>query len=194
MGPAPYKVLRNQISPDQPDEKTFPELVEVLTKHYNPQQSETLQRYKFKQRIRKPGETVATLVAELRSIAEFCNFGASLEDTLRDQIMCGINEDGIQQKLFAEKTLTYQRALEIFRGLGTAAKSVKELKIGRRDLDGVVVKQEVNKVSHKKRKSKSPTATITCYRCGILQHSAKEAGYMPPVQAEGTLEESVPPW
>ena len=136
MGPAPYKLQRNLISPDKPDEKTFAELVEVLTKHYNLQPSETLQRYKFKQRIRKPGETVATFVAELRSIAEFCNFGASLEDMLHDQIVCGINEDGIQQKLFAEKTLTYQRALELSRGLETAAKSVKELKIGRRDLDG----------------------------------------------------------
>ena len=72
--------------------------------------------------MRKPGETVATFVAELRSIAEFCNFGASLEDILRDQIVCGIS---IQQKLFAEKALTYHRALELSRGLETAAKSVK---------------------------------------------------------------------
>ena len=110
--------------------------------------------------------------------------------------MCGINEDGIQQKLFAEKALTYQRALELSRGLETAAKSVKELKIGRRDLDGVVVKQEVNKVSHEKRKSKPPTDTITCYlwdpwsSCNTVQ---VQGGYMPPVQEEGTLEESVPP-
>ena len=41
VGPAPYKLLR------KPDEKTFAELVKVPTKHYNPQQSETLQRYKF---------------------------------------------------------------------------------------------------------------------------------------------------
>ena len=37
-------------------------------------------------------------MAELRYVAEFCNFGASLEDMLRDQIVYGINEDGIQQK------------------------------------------------------------------------------------------------
>ena len=82
---------------------------------------------------------VASFVTELRSIAEFCDFCTSLEDMLHNQIMCGINDDGIQQKLFAEKTLTYQRALELSQGLETAAKNIKELKIGRRELEGVVV-------------------------------------------------------
>ena len=148
VGPAPYKLLRNL----------------------------TL-RYKFKQRITKSGETVAAFVTELGSIAEFCNFDTSIEDLLHDEIMCGINDDGIQQKLFAEKTLTYQRALEPSQGLETAAKNVKELKIGRRELEGVVVKQEVNKVSHEKRKSKPPTVTITCYRCGTLGHLATQCKF-----------------
>ena len=139
-------------------------------KHYNSLPSETLQRYRFKQRIRKPGETVAAFVAEL------CNLGVSLEDMLHDQIVCGINDDGIQQKLFVEKTLTYERVLELFRGLEMAAKNVKELKTGRQEVEGVVVKQEVNKVSCEK-KSKHPTSTVTCYRCGNPGHLETQCKY-----------------
>ena len=114
-------------------------------------------------------------MTEVRS--KFCNFCTSLEDMLHNQIMCGINDHGIQQKLFAEKTLTYQRALKLSRSLETAAKNVKELKIGRRELEGVVVKQEVNKVSHEKRKSKPPTVTIMCYRCGTPGHLATQCKF-----------------
>ena len=34
-------------------------------------------------------------MAELRPLAESCNFGASLETVLRDQIVCGINNSAI---------------------------------------------------------------------------------------------------
>ena len=101
---------------------------------------------------------------------------------------------GIQQKLFAEKTLTYQRDLELSWGLETAAMSVKKLKIGMRDLDGVVVKQKVSKVSHEKRKSNLPLLLSTVWdpwsSCNTVQ---VQGGYMPPVQEEGTLGESVLP-
>ena len=164
VGPASYKLLRNLISPARPDEKTFEELVEVLQNHYSPKPSETLQRYRFKQRSRKPGETVAAFVADLRSIAEYCNFGASLEESLRDQIVCGINDSSIQQKLFAEKNLTYKRALELSRGLEAAAKNVKELKTGKPEEEVTVKKEEVHKISRQKKK---PPAAATIHATDV---------------------------
>ena len=56
---------------------------------------------------------MATFVAELRSLAEFCNFGTSLEEMLRDRIVCGINNSKIQRRLPAENTLTIGKALEL---------------------------------------------------------------------------------
>lgn len=65
-------------------------------------------------------ESVANYVAELRSLADYCNFGESLEAMLRDRLMCGINDAGIQTRLLAEAKLTYKRALEIAKGQETA--------------------------------------------------------------------------
>ena len=83
--------MRNLVSPDKPGDKSYDELVAALKKHFNPTPSEMVQRSKFHSRVRRPGETIAAFVADLRSLAEFCNFGSSLDDMLRDRIVCGVN-------------------------------------------------------------------------------------------------------
>ncbi len=99
----------------------------ILTDHFNPTPSETVQRFKFHSRFRKPTESVAEFVSELRSLAKFCNFGTSLNEMLRDRLVCGIQNSHIQKRLLGEKTLTFARALELSQGLETASKNVKEL-------------------------------------------------------------------
>ena len=150
VGPATYKLLRSLVSPKKPGEKSYDELVQVLTAHYNPTPSETVQRFKFHSRFRKQGESVATFVAELRSLAEFCNFKNTLEDMLRDRIVCGINNGAIQKRLLAESTLTYQKALELAQGLEAAAKNLRELQAPgtKKDEDSPIASntQEVHKV------------------------------------------------
>ena len=85
VGPTTCTLLRNLVFPTRPGEKTFDELVSVLKEHFNPTPSETVQRSRFHCRVRRQGESVADFVAELRSLAEFCNFGATLNDMLRDR-------------------------------------------------------------------------------------------------------------
>ena len=114
------------MSPAKPGEKSYDELVKILKEHFNPTPSETVQRSRFHGRFRKSGETVATFVSELRSLAEFCNFGASLDDMLRDRLICDINSK-IQQKLLAEKKLTLTTAIEMAQGMETAQRMPKRL-------------------------------------------------------------------
>ena len=99
--------MRNLVSPAKPGEKSYDELVKTLKDHFNPTPSEMVQCSRFHSHFRKPGETVDTFVSELRSLTEFCNFGTSLDDMLRDRLICGINNSKIQQKLLAEKKLTH---------------------------------------------------------------------------------------
>jgi len=73
IGPPAYKLLCNLVSPAKPGDKSYEELVHVMTEHHNPTPSEIVQRYKFHSRFRQQGESVAMFVAELRSVAEFCN-------------------------------------------------------------------------------------------------------------------------
>ena len=126
-GPSPYKLLRNLLAPVRPADKTFEELTAMLAEHYNPRPSEVMQRFRFNSRSRKTGESVSAYVAELRRIAEFCNFGTTLEKVIRDRLVCGIGDEGIQRKLLAEQDLTYARALAIALGAEAAARDLREM-------------------------------------------------------------------
>ena len=101
-----YKILRNLLTHDKPTDKTLAQLVSVLSQHFKPKPSEIMDRFKFHSHTRKPGESVATYMAKLRSLTEFCNFGASLEEMIRDRLVCGINDSSLQKRLLAEPDLT----------------------------------------------------------------------------------------
>lgn len=96
VGAKTYALLRNLIAPDAPGDKTFAQLTEVLEKHFQPRQSEIVQRYKFNIRTRGPGETLNSFVAELRKLAQGCNFGDQLDNMLRDRFVVGVNDKQIQ--------------------------------------------------------------------------------------------------
>ena len=175
MGPAPYKLLRSLIAPTKPTDKTFEELVAVLTEHYSPQPPEVMQRFRFNSRSRKEGESVAAYVAELRRLAEFCNFETTLDKMLRDRLVWGIKGDSIQKKLFQEKDLTFQRALAIAQGSEAADRNLREMKAPQQELNsnskGVTVKLcTVHKVS--RRNSNTKDMGVTCHRCGTTSHLA----------------------
>ena len=180
VGPTTYALLQNLVAPAKPGDKTFVELVAALKEHFKPTPSETVQRSKFHTRVRKPGESVADLVAELRSLAEFCNFGTSLNDILRDRIVGGINSSKIQQRLLAEKDLTLEKAVNLSQGMETATKYVQEL--AQTGSEAVAIKSEVNQVTpyHRSQKEGQQTRkfTGTCFCCGKLGHRREDCRHM----------------
>ena len=117
-----HKSLRNLVSPEKPGEKTYDVLVAALTK---PAPSEIVEWFKFHSRSCKPGESVEIFIVELRSLAEFYNFGDTLEVTLRNHIT---NDDAIQKGLLSEPGLDYTKAVVTATNMETAAQSVKQLR------------------------------------------------------------------
>lgn len=87
-----------------------------------------MQRFRFNSRSRKPGESVAAYVAELRRLAEHCNYGDTLDKMLRDRFVWGIQDDKVQEKLLRTPDLTFAQALSIAHSAKTAHKNLKEMK------------------------------------------------------------------
>ena len=113
------------MSPAKLGDTPYNDLVDAMKQHVDPTPSVTVQRFKFNSCVHLAEETVSTYVSELRSIAEHCNFGKSLDDMLRDHLICGINEELTQHCLLAESKLTLKRALKITQSLETAVQMVK---------------------------------------------------------------------
>ena len=128
IGQSTYRILRNLVSPKKPEEETLVNLAKIMQSHFKPAPSEIVEHCKFHTRLRRPGESIATFVTELRSLSEFCNFGETFEDMIRDSLICGINDDAMQKHMLAEPKFTYKRAVELAQSLQWADKNVKELK------------------------------------------------------------------
>ena len=87
----------------------------------------TVQRYKFISRVRQPEESVAKFVATLRHLAIHCGYGDSLNDMLRDRLICGINDARIQRRLLAETKVDFKRAMKIAQAMETADRDATHL-------------------------------------------------------------------
>ena len=92
------------------------DMVAVMMQHHSPPSSEIVQQYRFHTKFRREGEAVAMYLSELRALAQWCKFGDTLDDTLRDYLVCRVNEETIQRCLLAESGLTLKKALENPRG------------------------------------------------------------------------------
>ena len=112
IGARTYDLLKSLLQPKSPqeDDVTLKSMTDKLRDHFSPKPSPITQRYKFHTRVRKPDETVAMYVAELRAIREHCDFGESVNEMIRDWLVCGINNTRIQRRLLQEADLTYEAA------------------------------------------------------------------------------------
>ena len=84
-----------------------------LKNHYDPRPSEIMQQFHFILRVHESGESVANYPAELRALAQYCNFGGTLEDMLRDRLVVGINDLVFQRCLLVEAQRTLKKATEV---------------------------------------------------------------------------------
>ena len=69
-----YKLMCDLLAPAKPKEKSYQELVKLIQDHLAPKPSEIVQRFKFNNRFRNEGESVADFVAALRNLAEHCEY------------------------------------------------------------------------------------------------------------------------
>ena len=132
------------------------EIVEALEHHFSPRLSVIVERFKFHSKSRQEGENVAEFVAGLRRLSEHCQFGTTLEDMLRDRLVCGLDDDRIQRRLLEERELSFEKAVEIALAHEMASKNLIDL--------GGKTAGSVNKVKEST-KPRSDDRKRECHRC-----------------------------
>ena len=122
---------------------------------------------------------MATYVAELCSLAEFCNFRQTLEAMLCDCIVCGINDDVIQRRLLAEPGLTFKKSLEIAQSLKATACHMREFHPAAASLSSKretsTSSSKINKLTQNKPTQSKSEATCCC--CGKSGHKPATCHY-----------------
>ncbi|XP_075550119.1 uncharacterized protein LOC142583515 [Dermacentor variabilis] len=106
------RMLQGRLPTVSVNSQTYDEVVEYLEEHYNPQVNEMAASFWFFMRKQRYGESVREYIADLRRLAESCNFRNSLHRMLRDRIVCGIRDDDARRCLLTRKKLTLVEAEE----------------------------------------------------------------------------------
>ena len=100
IGEAGLTAVTNLVAPDQPETKTYADLLKILADHFGPKKESFLTaRLTFQNRNQHEGESAEKWVEDIRRIAKDCDFGTSLNDRLRDQIVAGIRSFAARREL-----------------------------------------------------------------------------------------------
>ena len=72
---------------------------------------------------------MSIFLAELRALADKCEFGDQLTTSLRDRLVCGIADGRMQRRILSEpyKDLTLDKAVDLCMAMETAIKNVLRL-------------------------------------------------------------------
>ena len=81
----------------------------------------------FNTRNQQPGETVDQYVTDLKTKAKSCEFRVLTESLIKDQIVCGIVDDGTWSRLLREPELSLTKALDICRANEATSAQMKHI-------------------------------------------------------------------
>ena len=116
------------------------------------------ERYKFHNRFQESGETIDAYASSIRTLADTCEFGTLKEELIRDRIVCGISDKGLQKKLLQESSLTLEKCLNICRAAEAANSQLKQISH---------TPEAVNQISQKPKKPAQHKKQYTqCKYCG----------------------------
>ena len=101
-----YSRLQDLLAPKKPQDKSLriPVLFQELKELCKPQLlANHRKKIHFHRRNQVANQSVAKCIAELQRLATNCDFGEYLNDALRDYLVCGLRNTGIQKQLLSEE-------------------------------------------------------------------------------------------
>ena len=109
------------------DENDIGKVLDLLEKHYVGATNEIYESYKFFQRSQEDGEPVTDYIAAVRAQAGRCNFNALKNRLIRDRIVCGIRDKGLQRSFLEDSKLTLEKCVEKCKAAEQAKKHTAEI-------------------------------------------------------------------
>ena len=99
VGPETFATLKDLAFPASVNEKTFDELLELLRNHYKRNRTPMADRLQLHNRKQQENESLTDYIAALKKIASTCDYGAELENRLRDAFLFGVRSPKILNRL-----------------------------------------------------------------------------------------------
>ncbi|GAA49062.1 hypothetical protein CLF_102435, partial [Clonorchis sinensis] len=99
VGKEAYTLIKNLVYPESPIDISYNALKKNILQHFKPIKFLAAERARFNILTRSHSQSVRDIVLQLQTQAAKCDYGAQLEDQLRDRLIAGIQLPELQQKL-----------------------------------------------------------------------------------------------
>ena len=175
VGPTQFRLLKDLSQPRSVSELPFSDLCRLLRNHHEPAPPKFLQRAKFEARSRRADESVQSFIADLRKLAEHCQFGDQLEERLCEKFARGINCEEVQRKLLLKPDIKLSDAVDTAVATIQVSKATKFLNKEPADQNVGAYSAEPlhysSKTRHRGKQQQPPNPKHArqqqhCYRCG----------------------------
>ena len=172
-GAKPFRVLVDFFHPEELENINYDDLIGVLKKNFGRKDVSLSERLKFTQMNRFESESVTEYVARLRAQAARCQFGASLMERLRDQLLLGINETSWQQEILRK----YPSVKSSFDDIESLSQLLENAKVQQENIQTCKVEKNSAyrvKDSLSRNPNSKPSVVLQegqhCFNCGGTTH------------------------
>ncbi|KAJ8881525.1 hypothetical protein PR048_018007 [Dryococelus australis] len=97
------------------DRQDYEKVLKAFADYCNPVKNIVVKRFKFHSRLQEEGESFKTFLTDLKKLIKSCEFKEQADSVVRDRIVLGIRDKGLQKHLLREPDLTLTKAIEVCR-------------------------------------------------------------------------------
>ncbi|XP_030596890.1 uncharacterized protein K02A2.6-like isoform X2 [Archocentrus centrarchus] len=173
-GPQAIEVYNTFVYDDPSDKEKFNTVIEKFDAHCSPKKNETYERYIFRSRIQQRGESFDSFLTDLKLKAQTCNFAILRDSMIRDQIVFGVVDKKVRERLLRETELTLEGAIRICQACELSQQHVKTFsEMGATAVSDSVTVGAVSSQSGRRTQPRSDNRSFDCKRCGS-KHMPKQ--------------------
>lgn len=99
--------------PDDEDKDDLNTVLELFNDYCTPQKNEVYERYVFRSHMQKQCESFGAFLTDLKTKAQTCNFGELKDSMIRDQVVFGLYDKRVKEKMLCDSNLTLDGAVKL---------------------------------------------------------------------------------
>lgn len=150
------------------DDTEYEKTVRMLDEHFIPQANVPFERHVFRQMSQENSETIDQFVCRLRTQANNCDFGLTIDENIRDQVIDKCKSTRLRMKLLSRGTdLKLKDLQDIARAMETAELQSREMESS--------MSESLNAMSISKQNTSPKKSNLKCYRCGREGHISRDS-------------------
>lgn len=176
-GPEAVEVF-NTFTLTEEEKGSYSTLLRKFEDYCTPKCNETYERYVFRSRMQSEGECFESFYRDLQLKAQSCNFSTLSSSLIRDQIVYGVWDKKLRERLLREDKLTLEQAVQICKASELTEEHKKAWENTGKLVEPVVKQKsqergrKCGKCNRRHEPRKCPAYQKICHKCKKKNHFA----------------------